>query len=416
VALPEDALPVELPKLEDFTPVSSDDPTAPPVPPLARAIDWVNTTCPNCGGPAKRETNTMPQWAGSCWYYLRFCDPKNDKIFCDPAIEKYWLGCGEKNNGVGGVDLYVGGAEHAVLHLLYARFWHKVLYDLGYVSSPEPFRKLFNQGMIRSYAYRDKRGVYIGYDDIDFTGDVPRHKKTGEVLPESVEKMSKSLKNVVNPDEVIAQYGADTFRLYEMFMGPLEASKPWNTRDVPGVHRFCRRVWRMICGDEDNQPILSDAEPSQDVERALHRLIKKVGEDIEAMKFNTAIAAMMEFLNTVFKAGRISHDQAERFVLILSPFAPHLAEELWQRLGHDKTLAYEPWPEYDEKLLIEETIEIPVQVNGKLRGRITVPADADEDAIITAAISEPKVAAAIEGKSIVKKIYVPGRMVNLVVK
>ena len=199
-------------------------------------------------------------------------------------------------------------------------------------------------------------------------------------------------------------------------MGPLEASKPWNTRDVPGVHRFCRRVWRMICGDEDNQPILSDVEPSQDVERALHRLIKKVGEDIEAMKFNTAIAAMMEFLNTVFKAGRISHDQAERFVLILSPFAPHLAEELWQRLGHDKSLAYEPWPEYDEKLLVEKTIEIPVQVNGKLRGRITVPADADEDAIITAAISEPRVAAAIEGKSIAKKIYVPRRMVNLVVK
>ncbi len=407
-ALPEDQLPLELPEMDDFTPATSADPDAPPSPPLAKAADWVNTTCPLCGGPSRRETNTMPQWAGSCWYYLRFLDPKNDKTFCDGDIEKYWMGSG--------VDLYVGGAEHAVLHLLYSRFWHKVLYDLGCVSGPEPFGKLFNQGMIRSYAYRDKRGVCVGYEDVDVSGDRPVHKSTGEVLGESVEKMSKSLKNVVNPDEVIGEYGADTFRLYEMFMGPLEASKPWNTRDVPGVHRFCWRVWRMICGEEETQSLLTDKAGDEKVERALHKLIKKVGSDIEVMKFNTAIAAMMEFVNAVFKAGRISPDQAGRFVLVLAPFAPHLAEELWQKLGHDGSLAREPWPEYNESLLVEDTVELAIQVNGKMRGRITVPADDAEDAIIEAALAEPKVAAAVEGKTIIKKIVVPGRLVNLVVK
>ncbi len=432
-ALPEDQLPLELPEMDDFTPAASDDPDAPPSPPLAKAADWVNTTCPTCGGPARRETNTMPQWAGSCWYYLRFLDPKNDKAFCDSDIEKYWMGYSRSltvaaggspienqkskiKNVSGGVDLYVGGAEHAVLHLLYSRFWHKVLYDLGFVSSPEPFAKLFNQGMIRSYAYRDSRGVYIGYEDVDTSGDKPVHKSTGEVLAESVEKMSKSLKNVVNPDEVIGEYGADTFRLYEMFMGPLEASKPWNTRDVPGVHRFCRRVWRIICGDEDNKPMLDEGAASQDVERALHKLIKKVGQDIEVMKFNTSIAAMMEFVNAVFKVGRISPDQAERFVLVLAPFTPHLAEELWRKLGHDQSLAHESWPVYDESLLVTETVELAVQVNGKMRGRITVAADAAEEAIIAAAMSEPKVASSVEGKTIIKKIVVAGRLVNLVVK
>ena len=233
VAIDEGQLPLELPEMEDFTPAASEDPDAPPAPPLAKATDWVNTTCPICGGPAKRETNTMPQWAGSCWYYLRFLDPKNGKIFCDKGIEKYWMGRENSSSKPGGVDLYVGGAEHAVLHLLYARFWHKALYDLGYVSGPEPFGKLFNQGMIRSYAYRDARGMCVGYEDVDLSGDKPVHKTTGEALAESVEKMSKSLRNVVNPDEVIAEYGADTFRLYEMFMGPLEASNP-------GIPAMCR--------------------------------------------------------------------------------------------------------------------------------------------------------------------------------
>jgi len=415
VGLPEDQLPLELPEMADFTPVSSEDPEAMPNPPLARAEQWVNTTCPSCGGPARRETNTMPQWAGSCWYYLRFCDPGNAGAFVDPAVEKYWMSPSETNR-CGGVDLYVGGAEHAVLHLLYARFWHKVLYDLGYVSTPEPFAKLFNQGMIRSFAYRDRRGMYVAYEDVDLSGEKPRHKQTGEELTESIEKMSKSLKNVVNPDDVIAAYGADTFRLYEMFMGPLEASKPWNTRDVPGVHRFCRRVWRMICGDEERPAMLTDGPGEEDLERALHKLIRKVGEDIEAMKFNTAIAAMMEFVNTCYGAGRISRDQAERFVLVLAPFAPHLGEELWQRLGHDGSLAQEPWPEYDEAMIAEETVQLAVQVNGKVRGRITVPADADQQAVVAAALAEPKVASALAGKEVVKKIVVPGRLVNLVVK
>jgi len=291
-----------------------------------------------------------------------------------------------------------------------------VLYDLAHVSTPEPFHKLFNQGMIRSFAYRDRRGVCVGYGDLDLSGEKPRHRETGEVLTETIEKMSKSLKNVVNPDEVIGQYGADTFRLYEMFMGPLEASKPWNTRDVPGTHRFCHRVWRMIAGDDERESIVGVAPGGEEVEKALHRLIKKVGEDIEAMKFNTAIAAMMEFVNLAYKAGSLSGDQAERFVLVLSPFAPHVAEELWERLGHDSSLAYEPWPGYDESKIAEETVELAVQVNGKVRGRVTVPAEADETEVLDAALAEASVAAAVEGKTIVKKIVVPGRLVNVVVK
>ncbi|MCD4824845.1 MAG: class I tRNA ligase family protein [Phycisphaerae bacterium] len=415
VALPESSLPLELPPMEDFSPASSDDPAAPPAPPLGKVTDWSQTACPTCQGPATRELNTMPQWAGSCWYYLRYLDPKNSERFCDPDIAEYWMGQGDS----GGVDLYVGGAEHAVLHLLYARFWHKVLYDLGHAATPEPFYKLFNQGMIRSFAYRDSRNVCIGYDDVDFREDGGYHKQTGEKLSASVEKMSKSLKNVVNPDEVIAQYGADTFRLYEMFMGPLDASKPWNTRDVPGLFRFLQRIWRMIVGgEEDNQAaILSEASDENiEIEKALHKLIKKVGEDVEAMKFNTAIAAMMEFVNACFKAGAITNDQAERFVLVLAPFAPHIAEDLWQALGHDQSLAHESFPVYDEEMLVEETIELPVQVNGKMRGKITVAADADQDTIVETALQDDRIADYVQGKAIVKKIVVPGRLVNLVVK
>ncbi len=408
VGLPEDQLPLLLPDLDDYTPEVTDDPEAPPKPPLGRVKEWTTAACPSCGKPARRELNAMPQWAGSCWYYLRYLDPKNDKRFCDPAIEKYWM-------APGGVDLYVGGAEHAVLHLLYARFWHKVLFDLGHVSTPEPFGKLFNQGMIRSFAYRDQRGICLGYADVDLSGDKPRHAKTGEELTESIEKMSKSLKNVVNPDDVIGEYGADTFRLYEMFMGPLEASKPWNTRDVPGVHRFLNRAWRMMAGDENNAPLLADGPGDEAVERELHKVVKKVGEDIEAMKFNTAIAAMMEFVNLVHKTGRIAKPQAERFLLVAAPFAPHLAEELWEKLGHAKSLAYEPWPAVDAKLLVQDTMDIPVQVNGRLRGRIAVPADAGQETILAAAKKDPGVAPHLAGKTIRKEIYVPGRMVNLVV-
>jgi len=416
VALPEDQLPLELPEMDDFQPVTSDDPTAPPQPPLGRLEEWVRTACPSCGKPARRETNAMPQWAGSCWYYLRYLDPSNDERFCDPKIERYWMGPSAAAPA-GGVDLYVGGAEHAVLHLLYARFWHKVLHDLGHVSSPEPFRKLFNQGMIRSYAYRDSRGVCIGYDDVDRRDDGAVHRQTGEKLVETVEKMSKSLKNVVNPDDVVAEYGADTFRLYEMFMGPLEASKPWNTQDVQGSGRFLNRVWRMVAGDDEGQaPLLGGAHADTEIERALHKLIRKVGEDIEAMKFNTAIAAMMEFVNLVYREGRIARDQAERLVLLLAPFAPHIAEELWQRLGHEQSLAYEPWPEYDEKLVADETLTLPVQINGKVRGSIEVPAEAGEDEVFETALRSERIASLVEGKAIVKRIYVPKKIVNLVVK
>ena len=408
VGLPEDQLPLLLPDLENFKPEFSDDPNLPPKPPLGRVKDWATTACPSCGKPAQRELNAMPQWAGSCWYYLRYLDPKNRERFCEPRVERYWM-------SPNGVDLYVGGAEHAVLHLLYARFWHKALYDLGHVSGPEPFGKLFNQGMIRSFAYRDRRGVCIGYDEVDLAGGKPRHKTTGEELTESIEKMSKSLKNVVNPDEVIGEYGADTFRLYEMFMGPLEASKPWNTRDVPGVHRFLNRVWRMIAGDEDHPALVTNGAVEGHLERELHALIKKVGEDIESMKFNTAIAAMMEFVNAVYKAGRLGRSQAERFVLVLSPFAPHLAEELWEKLGRAQSLAYEPWPVLDSAYLAQDSIEIPVQIGGKLRGRVKVSAAAAQVDIEAAAKNDPAVATHLAGKAIRKVIYVPGRLLNIVV-
>ena len=414
VGLPPDQLPLELPEMEDFSPATSDDPESLPAPPLGKLPDWVDTPCPICGEPARRELNTMPQWAGSCWYYLRYLDRDNGETFVDPDIEKYWMAPSEANPA-GGVDLYVGGAEHAVLHLLYARFWHKVLFDFGLVSTAEPFGKLFNQGMIRSFSYRDPRGVYLAYADVDTSADTPRHRQTGQELVEAIEKMSKSLKNVVNPDEVIAQYGADTFRLYEMFMGPLEASKPWNTRDVPGVHRFLQRLWRMIVGSEDHRPLLG-MEADDAVERALHQVVKKVGGDIEAMKFNTAIAAMMEFVNTALRAGKVTYDQAGRFILVLAPFAPHIAEELWELTGHQQSLAYEPWPEYDEGMLVEDTAELAVQVNGKTRGRITVATGASQADIIAAALADEKIAAHVADKTIVKQIVVPGRLVNLVVK
>ena len=417
VPLAERDLPLTLPEMDDFSPTTSEDPDAPPAPPLGKATEWVHTKCPSCGGPAERELNTMPQWAGSCWYYLRYCDPRNEERFCDPQAEQYWMHSG--------VDLYVGGVEHAVLHLLYARFWHKVLFDLGHVSSPEPFRTLFNQGYIQAYAYRDARGIAVpAAEVVDQDGryamevqDEPdrQFSHRGEPVTREYGKMGKSLKNSIDPADVCAEYGADTLRLYEMFMGPLEASKPWNTRDVPGVHRFLHRVWRMIAGDADNRPLLADDGPDE-VERALHKLIRKVGDDIAALKFNTGIAAMMEFVNGVYRAGRIGRDQAGRFVLVLAPFAPHIAEELWERLGHGESLAREPWPGYDESMVVEETAELAVQVNGKVRGRISAPADADEDTVIERALADPKVAEALEGKEVVKRVVVPGRLVNLVVK
>jgi leucyl-tRNA synthetase len=370
-ALTPQDLPLDLPEKMKF-----DSKHDSPQPPLEKAPkDWLYVTLD--GKPYKRETNTMPQWAGSCWYYLRFLDPANDKALVDPAVEKAWMP----------VDLYVGGAEHAVLHLLYARFWHKVLHDRGYVNTSEPFQKLVNQGMI---------------------------------LGENGEKMSKSRGNVVNPDEVVKEYGADALRLYEMFMGPLEAVKPWSMDGVSGVYGFLGRVWRMIVDDRADDVELNaavqESSPTVEQNRTLHKTIKAVSADCEQMSFNTAIARMMEFTNFFLKEERRPKAAMERFVLLLSPFAPHLAEELWRVLGHTKTLAYEPWPAFDETLIKEDTVEVPVQINGKLRGRIQVPAGTDAAALETAARNDAKIAEQLAGKQIVKAIVVPGRMVNFVVK
>jgi len=365
--LPADALPVLLPEVATYKPSGTGES------PLSTIAEWVNTTDPETGRPAVRETNTMPQWAGSCWYYLRFIDPKNPGAPVDADKEKYWMP----------VDLYVGGAEHAVLHLLYARFWHKVLFDCGVVSTREPFQRLVNQGMI---------------------------------LGEDNQKMSKSRGNVVNPDSVIKEYGADSLRLYEMFMGPLEAVKPWNMRGVEGVYRFLNRVYRLVCDEETGAVLASVAgEATEEQQRVLHVMLKKVAEDIEGLRFNTAISAMMEFLNEVSKWEQRPQAILEPLVLVLSPFAPHLAEELWSKLGHVESLAYESWPVHNPALLVTDVMEVVVQVNGKLRGRVVVSKQAVPADVLGAAKAEPGVAAHLDGKTIRKEIYVPGKLVNLVV-
>jgi len=366
ISLSEDELPLELPVVESYTPTGTGEP------PLSSVKDWVNVTLAD-GSKAKRETNTMPQWAGSCWYYLRYLDPRNSERPWDPEKEKYWMN----------VDLYIGGAEHAVLHLLYARFWHKLLYDLGYVSTSEPFQKLINQGMI---------------------------------LGEDGQKMSKSRGNVVNPDAVISDYGADSMRLYEMFMGPLESIKPWNMQGVEGVHRFLQRLWRIVV-DEDTGELsdaVKQAEPDEVTLRLLNQTIKKVGDDIEGFGFNTAISAMMIFVNHLSKQAVKPKLVVERFVLILAPFAPHIAEELWQKLGHSESLAYVAWPAYDEELVKEKEVELAVQVKGKIKDRIVVAADADEEQIKQKALASEKVAAAMQGKRARRIIVVKSRLVNIV--
>ncbi|TWT88506.1 Leucine--tRNA ligase [Pseudobythopirellula maris] len=370
VPVPEADLPVDLPHLDDFKPPGE------PVPPLEKAPEeWLYPVID--GVKCKRETNTMPQWAGSCWYYLRFLDPKNQDTPIDPEVEKAWMP----------VDLYIGGAEHAVLHLLYSRFWHMVLHDRGVVASPEPFQKLVNQGMI---------------------------------LGENNEKMSKSRGNVVNPDDVVREYGADSLRLYEMFMGPLPDSKPWNMDGVSGVYNFLGRAWRLVVDERSDELVLNQAvtadEPTGEQLRVLHATIKAVTEDLDKLSFNTAIARMMEFVNFFTKESARPRACLEPFVLLLSPFAPHLGEELWRLLGHGDTLAYERWPAFDEKHLKQDTIELPVQIKGKVRAKITVAADADQAAVLAAAKADPKVAELIAGKEMIKEIVVPGRLVNLVTK
>ena len=419
--LPEDALPVTLPELEEFKPSGSLEG------PLALAEDWLNTSDPETGQPARRETNTMPQWAGSCWYFLRYIDPDNPVALVDPELEKYWMP----------VDFYVGGAEHAVLHLLYARFWHMVLYDAGVISSPEPFAKLVHQGMILGEmeytAYRDGRtgalvsAAYVRGGMDERTGEPVASERVSEEAAEKIGdyfvlrdapetrldvrayKMSKSRGNVVNPDDIVGRYGADAFRLYEMFMGPLEQVKPWNTRGVEGTFRFLNRVWRLLFGEA-----VQDVQPSREHMRVLHRTIRRVTEEIEALRLNTAIAALMEFVNAAFKWRALPRSVAEPFVLLLSPFAPHIAEALWERLGHAMTLAYEPWPAALEEHLAEESVAIPVQVNGKVRATIWVAPDADPASVLALAQKEHNVARFLGGKAPRREIYVPGRIVNFV--
>jgi leucyl-tRNA synthetase len=391
--VPEDELPLELPEMEEFKPSGTGES------PLANAEDWLEYTDPETGMKGRRETNTMPQWAGSCWYYLRYIDPKNSEMPWDLEKEKYWMP----------VDLYVGGAEHAVLHLLYARFWHKVLYDIGVVHTKEPFQKLINQGMILGLSHKDSRGALVPNDKVDITPDGPVDKETGEKLEEFPAKMSKSLKNVVNPDDVIKAYGADSMRLYEMFMGPLEATKPWNTKGVEGVFRFLKRAWRMIACSE-----ITDEACDKEQLRVMHATIKKVGDDVESFGFNTAISQMMIFVNEFSKTNEIPREAAETFVKLLAPFAPHVGEEMWELLGHNSTIAYEPWPEYNEEYLKIAEAEVLVQVLGRPKARIMMPTDATNKQMEEIALADDQVKAAIEGKTVRKVICVPGRLVNVV--
>ncbi|TVQ65678.1 MAG: leucine--tRNA ligase [Balneolaceae bacterium] len=415
-------LPVTLPPVDDFQPTKTGEP------PLARAKNWVETTDPETGKKALRETNTMPQWAGSCWYYLRYISPDFNGGPVDPEFEKYWMP----------VDLYVGGSEHSVLHLLYARFWHKVLYDCGVVSTKEPFQRLVHQGMILGeveYTAYEKDGKIISADEaagqkelvrlqlsdseVEKKGDRFVMKGTEITVDSKAHKMSKSRGNVINPDDVVKSYGADSLRLYEMFMGPLEQVKPWSTKGVEGVNRFLNRTWRLLFGEHgDEIRNLSESDPDSEQLKVLHTAIKKVTEDIESMRFNTAISALMIFVNEANSWEELPSAVAKDFILLLSPFAPHIAEEIWSRMGHAQSLAYEEWPQYDEKYLRSDSVEIPVQINGKVRANIEVPSGRihEKDFVIGLAKQQKNVQKYLDGSVIVKEISVPGRIVNLVIK
>ncbi|MBP3948465.1 leucine--tRNA ligase [Corynebacterium sp. Marseille-P3884] len=426
-ALPESMLPVELPDVEDYNPVSfdPDDADSEPSPPLAKATEWVNVTLDLGDGDKQytRDTNVMPQWAGSSWYQLRYIDPTNAEKFCDIENERYWTGPQPEKHGAndpGGVDLYVGGVEHAVLHLLYARFWHKVLFDLGFVSSKEPYRRLYNQGYIQAYAYTDSRGVYVPAAEVEEKDGKFFHN--GKEVKQEYGKMGKSLKNAVAPDDIAQEFGADTLRVYEMSMGPLDTSRPWATKDVVGAHRFLQRLWRLIVNEETGEVTVSDEPMSDEDAKQLHRTIAGVRDDYEHLRDNTVVAKLIEYVNYLTKAreqkngGNVSRETVEPLVQMVSPVAPHIAEELWARLGHEGTITFEPFPTFDESLLVDDTVEIPVQINGKVRARIDVPAEAAKDEIESIALADERVAGLIEGKNLVKTIVVPGRMVNLVVK
>ncbi|MBP3708858.1 MAG: leucine--tRNA ligase [Treponema sp.] len=403
VPLDEKDLPLLLPDVKTYQPTGTGES------PLAGIDSWVNCTCPKCGGKAKRETNTMPQWAGSCWYYLRYIDPHNIECFCDKKKEQYWMP----------VDLYVGGAEHAVLHLLYARFWHKMLFDIGAVSTKEPFQKLINQGMITSFAYERKNKTLVPADEVaEVQADVYVEKATGERVTQVIAKMSKSLKNVVNPDEEIKQYGADSVRMYEMFMGPLTMSKPWNTQGIIGIHRFLEKVWAVgekplsevdMLGALDDKALVS-------LRKTYAQTVKKVTDDTATLSFNTAISQMMIFINEAAKLAAIPRALWEGFVKMISCYAPHVGEELWQKLGHTKTIAYEAWPTFDESFCKDDTKTIAVMINGKLRATFEVAAGTAKDELQKIALSTDSAKKYCDGKEIVKIVVVPDKLVNVVVK
>lgn len=395
VPVPEDQLPLTLPEVETYAPSGTGES------PLATIPEWVNTSCPSCNGPARRETNTMPQWAGSCWYYLRYLNPENNEALASPESIDYWMP----------VDLYVGGAEHAVLHLLYARFWHKVLYDLGIVNTVEPFQRLVNQGMITSFAYQRPDKTLVATDEVEETGgDTFVEKATGEKLERVIAKMSKSLKNVINPDEIIHDYGADSMRMYEMFMGPLQVSKPWATAGLSGVYRFLDRVWRLT-----ERP-LSDAEPPMELLKTLHKTIKKVTNDTESLDFNTAIAQMMILVNELYKAEELPRTVWETLILLLAPYVPHIAEELWVLSGHEPSIANEQWPAYTEELTVDDEVEMVIQINGKLRAKMHVEKGLPKEHLQEMAMKQERIVELTQGKDIVKTIVVPDKLVNIVVK
>ena len=419
ISVPASALPVLLPELADFKPQTLDpnDETTNPIPPLARIQDWVNVTMDLGDGPKqyRREVNVMPQWAGSCWYELRYLDPTNTEAFIDKDVEKYWMG--PKHAGhTGGVDLYVGGVEHAVLHLLYARFWHKVLHDLGHVSSEEPFHRLFNQGYIQAYAYRDERGQTVPANEVEEANG--SYTWQGEKVIREYGKMGKSLKNIVTPDEMYDEFGADTFRLYEMSTGPLDASRPWNTRDVVGMQRFLQRSWRNLVDEDTGELHVSDAEAPLQLKRDLHKAINGVGIDMQNLRFNTAISKLIELNNalTIYanEHGSTPREVAVPLVQMLSPLCPHMAEELWSMLGQTTELTFMPFPVADPALLVSDTIEIPIQVNGKVRSKLSVLPTVTDDELRTLALADEKVIALLNGAEPAKVVIVPKRLVNVV--
>jgi leucyl-tRNA synthetase len=418
-AVPEDELPVLLPEIIDYAPRTfpDDDTTSDPEPPLGRAEEWVEVTLDLGEGPKvyRRELSTMPNWAGSCWYELRYLDPTNENAFVDPAVERYWMGP-RSDGDTGGVDLYVGGAEHAVLHLLYARFWHKVLFDLGHVSSSEPFRRLVNQGYIQAPAYTDARGFYVEASEVEERDGAFLHD--GAPVQREFGKIGKSLKNMITPDDLIAEFGADTLRLYEMTTGPLDQSRPWETKAVVGMFRLLQKVWRCVLDEDTGEPRVAEDPADEPTRRVLHRSIAAARDGMETLRFNTSIARIYEVTNHLtahFGDRSVPREVAEALVLMLAPLAPHAAEELWSRLGHEGSLAWEPFPEADPALLVDDEVEVPVQVNGKVRARVTVAAGLSAAELEAAARADDRIAGLLGERTVRKVVAVPDRLVNFVV-